>query len=198
MYEWFREIGRDCFLSGLVSSHAGNLSVRVGDRLTITRRGSMLGALRPEDLIETGLERDEGDDVRASSELATHRAVYRLTPALAVVHTHPAHGVVLSLDRDEIVPLDFEGSYLFQRVPVVSAAGSVGSEEVAEAVSAALAQERLCMLRGHGLFAIGHTLEEAYQWSSSFEASARVLYLASLAGVVPKEYRKASERHQQW
>ena len=43
IYEQCRDIGRDCFLSGLVSSHAGNMSVRVGDRLVITRRGSMLG-----------------------------------------------------------------------------------------------------------------------------------------------------------
>ncbi len=188
MYEVFKEIGRDCFLAGLVSSHAGNLSVRVGERITITRRGCMLGALHARDLVETGLEREPEDDVNASSELPTHRAIYGTSPAAAVVHTHPPHGIVLSLDRDEIVPLDFEGSYLYRRVPVVPASAEVGSEEVAHAVGAALAQERLCMVRGHGLFAAGRTLEEAYQWSSSFEASARVLYLARLAGIEPKEY----------
>ena len=186
MYEQFRDIGRDCFLSGLVSSHAGNLSVRRGDRLLITRRGAMLGALRTNDLVETSMDRDDGGSARASSELLTHRAIYRQTAAQAILHTHPPHGVVLSLDQDEFVPLDFEGSCLFRRVPVVSATGGVGSAETAAVLSAALVDNRLCLLRGHGLFATGDRLEQAYQWSSSFEASARVAYLARLAGVNPR------------
>ncbi|HEX9976514.1 MAG TPA: hypothetical protein VGA82_04610 [Dehalococcoidales bacterium] len=40
MLEEFQRIGRDLFLSGLASSHGGNMSVRLGDRLIITRRGS--------------------------------------------------------------------------------------------------------------------------------------------------------------
>ena len=36
----FRDIGRDLFLRGLVSSHAGNISLRIGQKICITRRGS--------------------------------------------------------------------------------------------------------------------------------------------------------------
>jgi L-fuculose-phosphate aldolase len=186
MYEQFRDIGRDCFLSGLVSSHAGNISVRRGDRLLITRRGAMLGALRAQDLVETGIDRDDQGFALASSELLTHRAIYRETGAQAVLHTHPPHGIVLSLDRDEFVPVDFEGSCLFDRVPVVTAKGGVGSAETAASLSAAMVHHRLCLLRGHGLFAAADRLELAYQWTSSFEASARVAYLARLAGVEPR------------
>ena len=39
MLEEFQRIGRDLFLSGLVSSHGGNMSVRMGDRVLITHRG---------------------------------------------------------------------------------------------------------------------------------------------------------------
>jgi L-fuculose-phosphate aldolase len=194
IYEQFERIGRDCFSSGLVSSHAGNMSVRVGERLVITRRGSMLGRLRPEDLIETGIDIDDDGTALASVELVVHRAVYRRTAAQAILHTHPPHGVVLSLDRDEILPMDSEGSHLLQRIPVVAAEQTVGSLEMAEVISAALIEHRLCMLRGHGLFATGGGLEEAYQVSSSFEASARIGYLAALAGIRPLEYRKPSDR----
>ena len=169
------------------------MSVRVGDRLVITRRGSMLGSLRPEDLIETGIDTDDSGIALASSELVVHRAIYRRTSAQAILHTHPPHGVVLSLDRDEILPLDSEGSYLLHRVPVVAAEKTVGSDEMAELISGVLREYKLCMLRGHGLFATGHLLEEAYQWSSSFEASARIVYLAALAGIRPREYRRQSE-----
>lgn len=174
------------------------MSVRVGDRLLITRRGSMLGRLRPEDLIETGIDRDDSGIALASSEIAVHRAVYRRTAAQAVLHTHPPHGIVLSLEQDEIIPVDSEGSYLLHRVPVVAVERTVGSDEMAEAISAALVDYKLCMLRGHGLFATGNLLEEAYQWSSALEASARIAYLVRAGGIRPVEYRKASERYGEW
>jgi hypothetical protein len=111
------------------------MSVRVGDRLVITRRGSMLGRLRPEDLVETGIDRDDSGIALASSEITVHRAVYQRTAAQAILHTHPPHGVVLSLELDEIIPMDSEGSYLLHRIPVVSAEKTVGSEEMATGCS---------------------------------------------------------------
>lgn len=172
--------------------------MRVGDRLIITRRGSMLGRLRPGDLIETGLHRDDSGIALASSEIVVHRAIYARTSAQAILHTHPPHGIVLSLEQDEIVPVDSEGSYLLHRVPVVTAAKTIGSEEMAESLSTALTRYKLCMLRGHGLFATGHMLEEAYQWTSAFEASARIVYLVRAAGITPLEYRQESERYTTW
>jgi hypothetical protein len=41
-------------------------------------------------------------------------------------------------------------------------------------------------------------LEEAYQWTSSFEASARIVYLVKAGGIRPIEYRKASEHYREW
>ena len=35
LYEEFRDIGRDIFVTGLTSSHGGNMSVRVGDKIII-------------------------------------------------------------------------------------------------------------------------------------------------------------------
>jgi L-fuculose-phosphate aldolase len=43
--EQFRSSSRDLFLADVISSHGGNLSVRQGDRILITRRGSMLARL---------------------------------------------------------------------------------------------------------------------------------------------------------
>ncbi|NLT34541.1 MAG: aldolase [Gaiellales bacterium] len=198
MYAQFGQIGRDCFLAGLVSSHAGNMSVRTGDRLVITRRGSMLGNLSQGDLVETGLFKDDAGTALASSELLVHRAIYQATSAQAILHTHPPHGVVLSLELDEIVPIDTEGSYALHRVPVVAAKKTVGSQEMAELLSEALRSHKVCMLRGHGLFATGNALEESYRWTSSFEASARIVYLVRLAGIKPVEYRSKGEQHGTW
>ena len=43
IYEMFREIGEDLYTAQMVSSHGGNLSIRLGDRVIIKRRGAMLG-----------------------------------------------------------------------------------------------------------------------------------------------------------
>lgn len=157
-----------------------------------------MGNLRPEDLIETGLEKDDSGIALASSEVVVHRAIYRRTSSQAVLHTHPPHGLVLSLELDEIIPIESEGSYLLHKVPVVSAEKTIGSGEAADLVSRALVDYKVCMLRGHGLFATGHLLEEAYQWTSTFEAAAHIVYLARLAGIRPKEFRRQSERYEDW
>ena len=91
MLKDFQLIGQDLFLAGLNSSHSGNLSIRQGDRLVITRRGSMLGRLTERDLIETGLEKNDSHITLASTEIRVHRAIYKNTAALAVVHAHPPH-----------------------------------------------------------------------------------------------------------
>jgi L-fuculose-phosphate aldolase len=198
MVEMFRDIGRDIFVSGLISSHAGNMSVRLGDRIVITRRGSMLGRLAPGDLIETGLDADDAMITLASSELIVHRAIYHATSALAVVHTHPPHATALSLLEDAIVPVDSEGSYLLHRIPVVSASRTIGSSEVAGVVAPALKDHKAVMLRGHGAFAIGEVLEEAFMITSSLEFSARILYLVRALGESVKEYRSHADRYEKW
>lgn len=198
MFREFKDIGRDLFLSGLVSSHGGNLSVRLGDRIFITRRGAMLGHIRRSDIVETGLRENDSSIALASSEIGVHRAIYLQTAALAIVHAHPPHAVVLSLGRDDIVPLDSEGSYLLHRVPVLAAEKTVGSSEMARLLAPALTDHKIVMLRGHGSFATGQFLEEAFQWTSSLEASSAIVYLAELAGGKIKEYRKGVSDYNSW
>lgn len=54
----FQTVGRDLFARGLVSSHIGNLSIRMGDQIIITRRDSTLNSLEENDLIETGIDKN--------------------------------------------------------------------------------------------------------------------------------------------
>ncbi len=114
----------------------------------------------------------------ASTEFVVHRAIYQATAGLAIVHTHPPYAVTLSLVADEIVPVDTEGSYLLHKMPVVAAELTAGSTEVAELVSRWLKEYDLVMLRGHGPFAIGHLLEEAYQLTSVLEKACRILTIS--------------------
>jgi L-fuculose-phosphate aldolase len=198
LIEEFRSIGRDLFLSGLVSSHGGNMSVRQGDRILITRRGSMIGRLEKRDLIETGLHQNDSGIALASTELLVHRAVYRATSALAVVHAHPRMAIALSLHEDAIVPLDTEGSYLLHKVPVVSAEFSSGSTELADVIAGILKTYKIAVLRGHGCFSTGQMLEEAYQWVSVLEETSQIIYYSRLLRGEVKESRKHSEDYKTW
>jgi L-fuculose-phosphate aldolase len=167
----FERIGKRLFAEHLVGGNFGNMSIRLGDtdEFAITRTGSFLdlpGTPVPVPL--TG-EVPEG----ASSEWRVHRAVYLQTRHRAIVHAHPPFAVAASLTHDEITPLDSEGQMFCPTIPV--AIGEPGTRELADDVADCLALTGLCIARGHGTFAAGKTLEQAYLYTSLAEHACRVL-----------------------
>ncbi len=198
IYEQFRDVGRDLYVQNLTSSHGGNLSLRIGDRVVIKRRGAQLGRLKPHDLIETNIEKNDSGVALASTELLVHRMIYQMTPALAVVHCHPRTAIAFSLSRDEIVPIDNEASYLLKKVPVIWEEFASGTPEMARNLANTLQAYKIVMLRGHGSFAIGQTLDEAFHWSSILEESCQIALWAKLINEPFIEYRKMSEAYSKW
>ncbi|MFH0941832.1 MAG: aldolase [Chloroflexota bacterium] len=170
----FQGTGRDLFNLGLVTSSAGNLSIRLRERIIITRRGSALNCLEEPDLIETGLNRNDRATPLASTELPLHRAIYQATRASAIVHAHPPHATALSLAVSEIIPSDSEGIVTIGTVPVVGCNQEVKLEALAEEIARALDEHRIVMVAGHGSFATGQLLEEALSYTTILEASARI------------------------
>jgi L-fuculose-phosphate aldolase len=195
IYEMFREIGRDLYTQNMVSSHGGNLSIRLGDRVIIKRRGAMLGQLKPHDLIETGLEKNDSNVALASTELLAHRTIYLNTPALAICHCHPRTAIAFSLSRNEIVPIDNEGSYLLKKVPVITEEFASGTPQMANKVAEALRNYKIIMLRGHGSFATGQTLDEAFFWSSTLEEACQIMLSANMINETFIEYRRMSDEY---
>jgi L-fuculose-phosphate aldolase len=195
IYDQFVEIGQDLFAHQMVSSHGGNISIRVGDRVIIKRRGAQLARLKKHDLIETGLEKNDSGVALASTELLAHRMIYLNTPALSIVHCHPRTAIAFSLSRDEIVPIDNEASYLLKKIPVITEEFASGTMEMAMKLADALKQYKIVMLRGHGSFAIGQTIDEAFHWSSTLEESCQIALWAKLINEPFIEYRKMSEAY---
>jgi L-fuculose-phosphate aldolase len=184
----FQTVGRDLFTSGLVSSHSGNLSIRLGERIIITRRTCGLGCLEERDLVETGINKNDRNTPLASTELAVHRAIYQATPALAIVHAHPPHAVALSLREKEIVPPCTDGLSTLGRVPVLGWNVEVKPGGLADIIAKALKQHRIVMVHGHGSFAIGQLLEEAHDCTTTLEDNCQVIcLLKSLQVGVPKK-----------
>jgi L-fuculose-phosphate aldolase len=195
IYEMFREIGRDLYEANMISSHGGNLSIRLGDHVVIKRRGAMLGALKPHDLIETRIDKNDSGVALASTELLVHRTIYMQTPALAICHCHPRTAIAFSLSRDEIVPIDNEASYLLKKVPVVAEEFPSGTPQMANTVASTLQNYKIIMLRGHGSFATGQTLDEAFFWSSTLEEACQIMLLSKQINEPFIEYRKMSESY---
>jgi L-fuculose-phosphate aldolase len=184
----FQTVGHDLFTRGLVSSNTGNLSIRLGERIIITRRGSRLGCLEENDLIETGISKNDRATPLASEELPVHRAIYQQTSAQAIIHAHPPHAVALSLTETEIVPSDAEGFSIAGPIPVLGWHMEVTPGGLADIIAQALAQFRIVMVHGHGSFAIGQLLEEAHNYTTVLEESCRVIcLLRALQANSPKE-----------
>lgn len=182
--EQFQTVGRDLFARGLVSSNSGNLSIRLGDQLIITRRGGMLNCINENDLIETGVSKNSRTTPLASTDLAIHRAIYHETQALAIVHAHPPHAVALSISDKEIVP-SVEDFSLIGTVPVVGWSEELEKECLADIVARALKKYHIIMVHNHGGFAIGQWLEEAYNLTTALEHSSQVLCLTRSLQVSP-------------
>jgi len=173
----FQAVGQDLCARGLVSSHSGNLSIKLGERLCITHRASMLSRLEEHDLVETGINKNDRFTPLASTELAVHRAIYKRTPASAVVHAHPAYAVALSFSEKKIIPCDVEGSLILSKVPVLGWDTNVKPGELAEEIAKALTTHKIVLVHGHGSFAAAQLLEEAYHYTTTLEESCRLLYL---------------------
>jgi len=137
----------------------------------------MLGYLEEHDFVETGINRNDQCTPLASTELRVHRFIYQRTSASAVVHAHPAYAVALSFSEREIVPCDVEGNLLLSKVPVLGWGTTVKTGGLDQEIAEALKESKVVLVRGHGSFAVGQLLEEAYQYTTALEESCRLLYL---------------------
>jgi L-fuculose-phosphate aldolase len=193
MLEEFKRIGSFLFKEGLVDSHGGNLSVREGDKIFITRKDAMLGDLKEGDIIEVGFEAG-GNEGLASRELPSHRAVYKQGRVQAIVHAHPANAIAISLTDNKIVPQDAEGSFLFKSASIVRVRSAIGSEETARLLPSFLSGESgVAVVKGHGSFATGKNLEEAYRLTSSLENSCKIIVAVRASGGRPAPRKERSE-----
>lgn len=180
MLNWFQLVGKDLFLAGINNSHSGNLSIRKENTLVITRTGAMLGHLEQKDLVETSLEQDDEYSPLASVELPVHRAIYQNTTARAIVHAHPVFATATSLVQDQITPVDAEAAYLLGQVPVLGASETIASQEVAQQLPILLQKHKIVVVKGHGSFAVGKDLEEAFKYTNSLENSCKIAYYAKM------------------
>ncbi len=191
-FKSFDLVGKDLSNRGYNSSYAGNLSMKSGGKIIITRRSAMLGWLNPEDLVVIDLEEeDPHSGLIASTESNVHRNIYKETDAMAIVHAHAPCCTALSMVEDEITCIDGEGMFLYKKIPVVECDIPIGSYEVAEKTAKMLKNYPAVIVRAHGVFARGITLEDALGVLTGIEQSADIIYRIKLIGQpLKRDYSK--------
>ena len=175
MLDRFQELGRDMFVTGLVSSHTGAMSVRVEDRAVISRRGAMLGRLTAEDLVEFPINEDVPE--AAAEDAVVHQAIYRGTDAKAVVYARPPWTMALALIEDRLSPASDEGSESLGSAPVLISQRTIDSPDMAHMIARTLRESRVVALRGHGVFARGEDLADALHMVSLLEEMCKVVHI---------------------
>lgn len=175
-YRWLRQYGYN-------DSHSGNASVRDGEDVWITPSGACADTLQANDLVHCHIDGECSEGGSLDAEL--HLSVYRHNPrAQAVLHSHGPYTVAMTLDGNDYVPCDFEGGFYFPRVPVIRIDPERYFDESPEAVSKALAEHSVAIVRGHGIYAWGRSINLAYKWTCSLELSVKTCFLARQAGTL--------------
>ena len=165
--------GRRLGARGLIAATEGNLSVRLGDRILVTPSGRRKDELNPDDLllvpVDPGADPVDPDrpDLRPTSDLRIHRAVYAARPDVrAVAHAHLPASLALTLAGEIPDPAALPETSLFLlRLPFLPLMDP-GSPELADAIAAAFADGlelpvHAVLLERHGAVAIGSSPDAA-------------------------------------
>ena len=169
---------------GLAVGSAGNMSVRIGDRVAITPSGVSYTEMRPEDICLVGMDGAElHSSETPSSETPMHLAIYAATKAHAeagagaVVHTHSPEVIALSAGRDELPAIHYAITGLGGPVRVAPYV-RFGSAGLAASAVTALDGRSAVILRNHGAVTYGRDLTQAYDRALLLEWLARTYRLA--------------------
>ncbi|EIJ43758.1 ribulose-5-phosphate 4-epimerase-like epimerase or aldolase [Beggiatoa alba B18LD] len=181
-YRWLRQ-------HGINDSHSGNASVRDGETVWVTPTGACADTLQVSDLIKCHLH--DAPPAGASLDAPLHLGVYRRNSnATAVLHSHGAHTVGLTMNGKDFIPVDFEGFYYFPRVPVLTIPFERYVNDSPDLVADVLTEYPIMIVKGHGVYAQAKNLNLAYKWTCSLELSAKTYFIAQQSGRLAEGEKK--------
>ncbi|MEU2779747.1 class II aldolase/adducin family protein [Streptomyces sp. NPDC007162] len=168
--------------AGLLVGTAGNVSVRVGDRVAVTATGAVLAHLTAGQVTVVDLSGEVvAGTLQPTSELDLHLGVYRRFGAGAVVHTHAPMATALSCVLDELPCIHYQLLTLGGAVRVAPYA-TFGTPDLAESVLTALAGRSAALMANHGSVTIGPTLDKAVENALLLEWACGVYQHAAALG----------------
>lgn len=176
------EAGQQLYRMGMVPATSGNFSARLANNeLAITVSGRHKGKLTRDDIMKVDAEGNSLDGRRSSAETLLHVYLYKRYPeARVVLHPHSRNATLLSRLCDEwLVLQDYELLKAFPgigthqcsvRIPVFDNDQDIA--RLAQKVDACLAEMEVAhgyLIRGHGFYTWGNSLEDAMRHVEAFE-----------------------------
>lgn len=171
---------------GINKGTSGNVSMRHGAGFLISPTGIAYDALTPELIVEVRWDGSFDGDVLPSSEWRLHRDILEARDDLnAVVHTHSTHATALAIMGLDIPAIHY--SIAAAGGPDIRCAGyaTFGTQELADAVTAAMRGRRACLLAHHGVVAAHVSMAKALSLAVTVEELARQYILCRSLGTPP-------------
>ena len=165
------------------NTHSGNISLRQGQKIYMTRTGSMKGHLKSSDIIDFDMSDSLGDIPGLSSEAGSHRGI--LEYSNAVVHSHSIAATLMSFLESRIVPRDWLGRIYLEMIPVQAFENPAGSADMEKMIPRILKRHPAMVVKTHGPFVKGESLDEALFHMSVLDYSATILLHLKSMGVDP-------------
>ena len=185
---------------GLSPATSGNLSARVGEGYLVTPSGVGYDTLHPDDLVVMGYDWTHGGGQRTpSSEWRIHRDIYlKHAEAQAVIHLHSPFATTLACLRRGIPSFHYEVAFAGGEDIRCGDYATFGTQELSNAVLAALDGRRACLIANHGALVFGESVEQAALLAERLEFLARTYWQALQAGepvlLDPVEMARVAER----
>ncbi|MGL4289118.1 MAG: class II aldolase/adducin family protein [Phreatobacter sp.] len=171
---------------GINKGTSGNVSMRHGDGFLISPTGIGYDALTPELIVQVRWDGSFACDVLPSSEWRLHRDILVARDDLnAVVHTHSTHATALAIMGLGIPAIHY--SIAAAGGPDIRCAGyaTFGTQELADAVTAAMQGRRACLLAHHGVVAAHVSMAKALSLAVTVEELAKQYILCRSLGMPP-------------
>ena len=176
------EAGQQLYAQRMVPATSGNFSARLADdHLAITVSGRHKGRLNERDIMQVDAEGRSLDERRPSAETLLHVFIYQRFPqARVVLHPHSVNATVLSRMCGEwLVLQDYEILKAFPGIDTHESTVKIPVFENDQDISrlakkvdtclAALDQPPGYLIRGHGFYTWGESMEDALRHVEAFE-----------------------------
>ncbi len=190
-----RDIAIACRIIGREIGSMGHVSARIDDREMYLRcRSDNEAGLLYADTPSVRRMDFDGNgpligEYRRPHELPLHGEIYKARSAVqAVAHCHPYHALLCGLVGVEFRPIfggyqpptlriALRGVPLFDRVTQ-----TITNRELAQEMCDAMGDNDLVLLRGHGIAAVGKTVQQATSLAVNFEHLAQITWQLALSG----------------
>jgi ribulose-5-phosphate 4-epimerase/fuculose-1-phosphate aldolase len=192
-----RIFGRLGFDEG-VAGHITARDPEHADRFWVNPFGMSFKQIRVKDLILVDHQGDvvEGNWPVNQAAFAIHSQVHAARPdVVAAAHSHSINGKAFASLRLPLRPLTQDACIFFEDHGLYREYGGVANDvEEGKRIAVALGENKAAILSNHGLFTVGHSVDEALFWFVTMERSCQAELLAMAAGtpvVIPDDVARS-------